>query len=251
MRSFDDDLDDVKLEKVKAEFGRQRIAHEAKKLALAALLCRLAVGSTNGDQFDRQLQKTIHDQKKKNQEGFSVISGDIKDPEGKSKEYSKFSDHVVVLLAQELPVIIQLELNRNDMDRWDATNDGIREQFAAGLCKAFRVPDKKIRVHHVERDKGVVILRVQAPHGKDVVDALNGTNPDAVARMKAVRQCCVDLNANIESITLGEFGLKVEDKLMDPRWNKTYIWPDESTEGGECWIKPIEQGGAPYHYPSG
>ncbi|CAF4093602.1 unnamed protein product [Rotaria sordida] len=30
----------------KAEFGRQRIAQEAKKLALAALLCRLAVGST-------------------------------------------------------------------------------------------------------------------------------------------------------------------------------------------------------------
>lgn len=71
------------MEKAKAEFGRRRIAQEAKKLALAALLCRLAVGSSNGDQFDQQLQKTIHNQKKKNKDGISVISGDIKEPEGK------------------------------------------------------------------------------------------------------------------------------------------------------------------------
>lgn len=73
----------MRLEKAKAEFGRRRIAQEAKKLALAALLCRLAVGSSNGDQFDQQLQKTIHNQKKKNKDGISVISGDIKEPEGK------------------------------------------------------------------------------------------------------------------------------------------------------------------------
>lgn len=74
------------LEQAKADFGRQRIAQEAKKLALAALLCRLAVGSGNGDQFDQQLKKTIHNQKKKNQDGISVISGDIKEPEGKSED---------------------------------------------------------------------------------------------------------------------------------------------------------------------
>ncbi len=67
----------------KAEYGRQRIAQEAKKLALAALLCRLAVGSTNGDQFNQQLKKTVNTQKDKNQDSLPVISGDIKEPEGK------------------------------------------------------------------------------------------------------------------------------------------------------------------------
>jgi len=69
----------------KAEFGRQRIAQEAKKLALAALLCRLAVGSTNGEQFNQQLKKTVNKQKKNNEESLPVISGDIKEPEGKQE----------------------------------------------------------------------------------------------------------------------------------------------------------------------
>lgn len=78
-------IDDMKLEAAKAEFGRRRIAQEAKKLALAALLCRLAVGSSNGEQFDQQLKKTIKNQKNKNQESLPVISGEITEPEGKSE----------------------------------------------------------------------------------------------------------------------------------------------------------------------
>jgi hypothetical protein len=70
------------MEDVKAEYGRQRIAQEAKKLALAALLCRLAVGSSNGEQFDQQLKNTVKKQKKNNEESLPVISGDIKEPEG-------------------------------------------------------------------------------------------------------------------------------------------------------------------------
>ena len=162
----------------------------------------------------------------------------------------KTFDHEIIL-AQELPVIIQLELNKTDMQRWEANTEGVREQLAAALCRAFRIPDKKIRVDRVEGDKGMVYLRVQPPYGKNVIDGLNGTDPDAVARMKEVRQCCLDLNANIESITLGEFGLKIEDKLMDPRWNKVYIWPGETIPEGQLWAQPIMQGGQPYYCPSG
>jgi hypothetical protein len=79
IKYFVRDIDDIEREKAKADFGRQRIAQQAKKLALAALLCRLAVGSTN----DEQLKKTINIQKDKNQEDLPVISGDIKEPEGK------------------------------------------------------------------------------------------------------------------------------------------------------------------------
>ncbi len=86
IKYFVRDIDDIEREKAKADFGRQRIAQQAKKLALAALLCRLAVGSTN----DEQLKKTINIQKDKNQEDLPVISGDIKEPEGK-KTYPKNS----------------------------------------------------------------------------------------------------------------------------------------------------------------
>jgi hypothetical protein len=74
-----------KIEDVKADYGRRRIAQEAKKLALAALLCRLAVGSSNGDQFDKQLKNTVNKQKKSDDEGLPIISGDIREPEGKQE----------------------------------------------------------------------------------------------------------------------------------------------------------------------
>lgn len=172
-----------------------------------------------------------------------------KNPKVKAKIFTIFDDRSI--LAQELPVIIQLELNVTDIQRWEANVDGIQEQLGAALCRAFRIPDKKIRVDRVEGDKGMIYLRVQPPYGKNVIDGLNGTDPDAAARMKAVRQCCLDLNANIESITLGEFGLKIEDKLMDPRWNKIYIWPGETVPEGILWAQPIMQGGRHYYCPSG
>jgi hypothetical protein len=150
-----------------------------------------------------------------------------------------------------LPIVIQFEVNTTDMDDWAANKNTIRERFAAGLCEAFMIPEKNIRVDDVDRDKAVVFLRVLPPYGKDVVDSLNGTALDAAARMRAVRKCCVDLNLNVESVTLGEFGLKIEDKLMDPRWNKTYSWSKGDPNDGHFWVTPIDQGGKPYFCPSG
>jgi hypothetical protein len=243
----------MKLEAAKAEYGRRRIAQEAKKLALAALLCRLAVGSSNGEQFNQQLKKTVNKQKNNNEQTLPVISGNIKEPEGK-QIYSfplELTIHLFQnLLAQEVPVIIQLELNSTNMDRWAANTDGIREQFGSDLCRAFLIPDKKIRVNDIDRDKGIIYLCVVPPYGKNVIDSLNGTAPDALQRMEALRKCCRDLHANVESITLGEFGLEIEDRLMDPKWNKNYVWPSNPDEGN-YWATPIDQGGKPYYCPSG
>jgi hypothetical protein len=155
------------------------------------------------------------------------------------------------IIAQELPIIIRLEVNNNNMDRWVANTDGIREQFGATLCRAFLIPNKNIRVDRVEGDEGIIYLCVLPPYGKNVIDSLNGSAPDALSRIEAVRKCCRDLNANIESITLGEFGLKIEDRLMDPRWNKKYIWPNSKPDEGHYWANPIMQGGRPYYCPSG
>jgi hypothetical protein len=137
------------------------------------------------------------------------------------------------------------------MDRSEANLDRIREEFGAALCRAFLIPDTNIRVENIERDKGIIYLCVLPPYGKNVIDSLNGTASDAVRRMEAVRKCCRDVNAKVESITLGEFGLKFEDRLMDPRWNKTYVWSTSDPNEGQYWANPINQGGRPYHCPSG
>ena len=163
--------------------------------------------------------------------------------------YQKFNCQNI--LVQELPIVIKLELNRVDIERWANNTDGIREQFASALCQALVVPAKNIRVVDIDRNQGIIFLCVQPPFGKKVIDSLNGSAPDAVARMQAVRKCCRELNAVVESITLGEFGLKVEDRLMDPRWNKIYVWPNSDSDKGEYWAKPINQGGKPYYCPSG
>jgi len=137
------------------------------------------------------------------------------------------------------------------MDRWVANTDGIREQFGAALCGALQIPEKKIRVDNVDRDKGIIYLFVQPPYGKKVIDSLNGTATDAASRMQAVRKCCGNFNANVESITIGEFGLKIEDRLMDPRWNKNYIWSNDNPNEGHYWANPIMRGDKPYYCPSG
>lgn len=225
---------EIRLEEVRAECGRQRIAQEATKFAVAAVLCRLAVGSTNDEQFNKQLKKTVTKQKNTSKADIPVISGEIQQPE-----------------AQELPVIVQLELDTTNMNRWVANDDNVQEQFSSNLCKAFLIPTKNIRVDNVDRNKGMIYLIVKPPYGKKVVDSLNGAAPDAAARMQAVRKCCEDMNASVESITLGEFGLKVEDKLMDPRWNKIYGWQQDTEKNIQFWSSPINQGGRPYYCPSG
>ena len=146
--------------------------------------------------------------------------------------------------------MFQLEADDAEMDQWVNNTNGIRDVFVRNLCEAFGIPNKKIRFISIDREKGIVQLRVLPPFGKQVVDGLNGGAVDAHARMQAVRKCCLDINANVESITLGEFGLRIEDRLMDPRWNKAYGGGPGET-GTEFWSTPINRGGRPYFCPSG
>lgn len=71
-------LDDVQLQEVKVQFERQRIAQESKKVALATLLRRLAVGSDNADKFQKKLTDVVQKQNKKS--GLAVVAGDMGDP---------------------------------------------------------------------------------------------------------------------------------------------------------------------------
>ncbi|CAF1207748.1 unnamed protein product [Adineta steineri] len=73
---------------------------------------------------------------------------------------------------------------------------------------------------------------------------------DALAEMEAMHKCCKDIDENVESITLGEFGLEIEGRLMDPRWDKNYVWSSKDS-AGEYWENPRNQGGKPYYCPSG
>ena len=73
------------MKEVRAELGRQCIAQNAKKLALAAVLCRLAVGSGNDEKFERQLKKMVKVQNDENQETLAIISGDVGDADGEAE----------------------------------------------------------------------------------------------------------------------------------------------------------------------
>jgi hypothetical protein len=76
-------LDDIKMEAAKAEYGRQRIALAAKRIGVAVALCRLGAGSGKDQELNKQLKKIVNTQKDKNQDSLPVISGEIKEPESK------------------------------------------------------------------------------------------------------------------------------------------------------------------------
>ena len=78
-------LDDIQMQEVKVQFERQRIAQESKKLALATLLRRLAIGSDNVEKFDEKLKDTIQKQKKKS--GVPVVTGDMGDPNSMHSDF--------------------------------------------------------------------------------------------------------------------------------------------------------------------
>ena len=152
-------------------------------------------------------------------------------------------------LVTELQLLIQL--TNVDVEQWSTNANGIREQFGVALCLAFVIPIDQIRIDGFEPDDMTLKAVVLAPYGKTVTDCLNGTAPDSAARIEAIQKCCASMNVKIQTITLGTAGLNIEDRLMDPQWNRKYTFPDEQTEDGEYWVEPLIRGGKPYHCPSG
>ena len=148
-------------------------------------------------------------------------------------------------------MIIRLIINSFDADALRENRNNILQRLAGELCAAFGIPTGKIHVEKVDSDKDRLHLRVLCPHGRDVVGALNGNAPDAAKRMAAVKKCCEELGLPIESVTLGEFGLHVENRLMDERFNKRYAFEHEKGDGLFYWKTPLLYGGKPYYCPSG
>ncbi|CAF3917767.1 unnamed protein product [Adineta steineri] len=223
-----------RLDEAKAKYGRQRMAHEVQKNGVAAFLCQLAAGSKNGEQFKEQLKNIINQEKKDNEDSIPVIPGDIGDPQ-----------------VEELPVMFELVRDTSFMNQFKSNSNGVQERFIEGLCQAFLIPTGNIRMKDIDCDKAIICIIVLPPYGEDVVKILNGGVEDAVARKEAMCKCCRDINANVDSLILGEFGLEIKGELMDPRWNKNYAWSSNDSAGGEYWASPINQGGRPYHCPSG
>ena len=73
--------DDEMVKETKVKFQRERIGQESKKLALAGLLQRLAIGSTETERFKKKLEKTLEEQK--GVDNLPVVTGDIGKPDGR------------------------------------------------------------------------------------------------------------------------------------------------------------------------
>jgi hypothetical protein len=152
-------------------------------------------------------------------------------------------------IVENLPITIHLE--EVNMNEWLKNVNKIQDKFISALCQAFLIPIGSIRIINVECGSVLIRAYVEPPYGKNVIDSLNGTAPDSPARLKAVRECCLSVKGNVQSITLGKYGLSIDRKLMDPLWNRKYLWFKSDTDEGEYWEKPIDRGGKPYFCPSG
>ena len=136
------------------------------------------------------------------------------------------------------------------MKHWATNRQNIWERFGADLCRALRIPERQIQVERVDRAPGLVYLRVRPPHGTNVVDRLNGNALDAKDRMEDVRGCLARLNIKVDSLTLGEVGLGIQEDFMDAVWDTTYWKSGGSDERAVHWKDPISQGNRPYYCPS-
>lgn len=157
------------------------------------------------------------------------------------------------MLAQHTQIAIHLE--KANYNNWSTNVNGIQDTFTSALCRAFLIPLKSVKSTSVTRveQAGVVIVHalVSPSYGKNVADCLNGTAADSPQRIQAIAQCWDPSNGKIESITLGDTGLSIDNKLMDPKWNKIYRWPSDNDDKADYWSGSIDRGGQSYFCPSG
>lgn len=152
-------------------------------------------------------------------------------------------------IVEELPLSIKL-VNIN-IDDWSTNLNKVQDLFISALCLAFLLPVDTIRTECFVSANSTLKTVVLPPYGKILIESLNGTAVDSAARIEAVRKCCMSTNVKIELITVGDFGLNIESKLMDPQWNRKYIFADENNESGQYWKEPLIRGGKSYYCPSG
>lgn len=141
---------------------------------------------------------------------------------------------------------------KTDSDGSSEVSNEQKDSFKNALSKALDIPEISVEIEEVKVEDKVVHGKFRKPYGKKAVDVFNGTASDSVDRMEKLRVECESFGVKLDTITLGEYNLDVEDRLMDPKWNITYRWPNEpNSTGTNYWDKSLVRGGKPYFCPSG
>ncbi|CAF1324975.1 unnamed protein product [Adineta steineri] len=247
----------IELEEAKAKYGRQRMARRAQKFAVAAFIRQLAAGSKNDEQFQEQLDNIVKQERKINEETETKEEGKNNEERKPEEERKTNAESLPVIPCdigdpneEELPVTFELKADAAFMNQFKNNSNEVQERFIKSLCQAFSIPSGEIRIKNIDCDKAIICILISKPHGTVVVKILIGGVEDAVARKEAVCKCFSDINANVDSIILGEVALEVEGRRMDPRWNKNYV-SSSNDPTGQYWANSINQGGKPYFCPSG
>lgn len=99
-------------------------------------------------------------------------------------------------------------------------------------------------------------MLIQAPHGKQVADALScepersNLRREKTQYIHRIEHCLSKFKARLYSIAIGDLGLKTDEAVMDPIWNRIYDLPNTNLNT-TYWPDAIDRGGHPYFCPIG
>lgn len=137
-----------------------------------------------------------------------------------------------------------------DFDAWSTNREAIRQRFCAALSNTLGFPKDTIRIARVEQGSTILRILILAPHGQEFLEKFTGVDSRVLQQMELLQKCCAKFNSRICSVTLGECGLDIQEKIMDPRWNKVYTYTYGSPDGTH-WVGSLDRGGKPYFCPKG
>jgi len=137
-----------------------------------------------------------------------------------------------------------------DFHRWSTNQSAIRQQFCANLTNIFQLPKDSLRIVRVEQGSAVLHIIAPVPYGQVMVEKLAKDSEIARLNMEKLKECCRKFASPLCSVTLGEMGLKIEDRVMDPSWNRIYVFSRGQTNG-TFWLGSLDRGGKPYFCPKG
>jgi hypothetical protein len=136
-----------------------------------------------------------------------------------------------------LPLTVTLS---EDYESWQRSESGASKKsvYIAQICKQLNIPHDAFRIERIEAGSTLVYGVVLPPHGKVVMKYFSVDD----AELDSLSQ-----RDKITMITLGRFGLNVNDQVLFPTWNRVYS--DES--GGTYWTGSLDRAGKPYYCPVG
>lgn len=227
----------------RADQGRVR----RDTLQLADVMGILAIGASETHQknFKKGLlleQKLDHDRSKSVVVAHSiapVIFGRIDDTSSKFPENTSINIRIIFCfhLAQPLPLVVTLD---EDIADWDESKNGARKKdaYITQICRQLNIPPHAFKIERIEAGSTRVYGIVRPPYGEVVLDYFSVDDVE----LKNLSESGI-----ITSITLGRFGLNVNDQALFPRWNRVYF----SGTDGTHWTGSLDRAGKPYFCPTG